>query len=501
MEGAISVKNRKSALLLLLLLMIPLFISVRNVESKARASDLCVMGNYAYFLMTQDVGLFIMDISDENNPQSAGYLKLAAYSCNLIVAEGDYVYVSVQSEISSAEFEIYIIDVSDPNDPVQVGFYSYSTTHFANDLVISGGVLYIVVNYVLKIINVANPGSPVLLNNYSPWTIYGVRVVGTIAYVTIGDTGIHAIDVSNPSSPSDLGELTSVEGYDLEVEGTYAYLYSSNIFTRVNIANPANMTYSGNYSGYGYIDEFTVYNNQLFIIYGSSLNIVDFHTSSPIDRSLSNIGGYYHSMFVDNDRAYFSLYDLIIFDVSTPQAPNRISTTKIVLPGTLIRNIILGVLAIVVVSTSVGLIVWRRDQIKDRMERNRARRAASPQSYSGGMHKAVKISLIASIIFFVVSIAIIIGVQSWDFWTGFPICLSLGPISIAVLCLVPLITWIVVQARRRPIVAPTDTSTKRLTEVTQERQQEKQEGTVFCPSCGKEIDAGYKHCPECGYQM
>lgn len=498
LEGATPLKNRKSALLLILVVIVPLFASVRNVESKARATDICVVGNYAYILLYDDVGLYIVDLSDKSKPKFVSHLKLDAYSCIDIVVDDNYAYISVQSEISPAKFEIYIVDISTPEEPVQVGSYVYSTQYFSSDMFISDNILYLVVYYVLKIINVANPGSPVLLKEESTWTIYGVYIVGNTAFVTVGDTGIKAMDVSTPSSPVLISELTNVEGYGICVDGSYAFLHSTSNIFRVNVANPAAMSKSGTYTN-SYFSQFTVSNGILYIIQSSLLHTIDFTTTLPYPLDIYNIGGSYYTMHASDNYVYLSLYDLIILDVTNPNSPNLVSQTKITLPGVLVRNIILGVVALLILLSSIGVIIWRKDQIKERMERIRAQRVITTQGkiQTGKMHRAVKISLIVSVSFFVASIATIIGVQSWDFWTGFPICLSLGPISIGVLCLAPLITWIIVQAKKKPTMPSTDISAKRLSEVAEERQ----EGMIFCPSCGKEISAEYKHCPKCGHKI
>jgi len=44
---------------------------------------------------------------------------------------------------------------------------------------------------------------------------------------------------------------------------------------------------------------------------------------------------------------------------------------------------------------------------------------------------------------------------------------------------------------------PSDTSTKRLSEVAEERKQD----LVFCSSCGEQNDASLNHCTNCGSQL
>jgi len=51
MEGAIPMRIRKSALLVILVLIIPVIIQVNKVESKPRAVEMIVEGDYGYIML------------------------------------------------------------------------------------------------------------------------------------------------------------------------------------------------------------------------------------------------------------------------------------------------------------------------------------------------------------------------------------------------------------------------------------------------------------------
>jgi hypothetical protein len=84
--------------------------------------------------------------------------------------------------------------------------------------------------YGLRIIDVSNPAVPVELGalETQSW-VYGIEVVGDIAYVVEGSifgTGsLRVIDVSDPAVPVEIGALdTPGEAFDVQVVGDLAYL-------------------------------------------------------------------------------------------------------------------------------------------------------------------------------------------------------------------------------------------------------------------------------------
>jgi len=498
LEGTIPVKLNKSTLLLMLVVLIPLFTSVRNVEAKPRAVKLIVEGDLGYIMLLDDPGLYIVNLSDPSNPEFVSYMKLAGYSVSEMIVDSDYVYISCQLDYNPMQFAVHIIDVSTPKEPELVKTYVHSTQYFAHNIFVTNNLLFLVVNDMLKIVDVSSPSTPYELGFYSAHSVFDVFVVGNKAYITCGDDGLKILDISTPSSPSLLGGYLSDNYYSLLVDGNYAFIPIATTVYRLDVTNPAAINYAGSFDRGSYAN-FLVVNGFLYYVMYGTLFIVEFTTISP-----SIVGNHvftqsYYYFDVQGDYVYCIEEEIEIVDISDKSDPVYVGTFKLWFPHLRTRNIIIGAIPLVIVSTIIALIVWRRDNIKDRLERSRAQRATTLgiTTTHGKMHKAVKISLIASVASFVASLAIIIGVQSWDFWTGIPICLSLGPISIAVLCLAPLITWVVVQVKKKQTTPTPVVSTEQITEVA----EEKQEGMVFCPSCGKQISAEYKHCPKCGYKL
>ena len=61
---------------------------------------------------------------------------------------------------------------------------------------------------------VFNPAAPVEVGYYdTPGEAIGIQVVGTLAYVADGSSGLRIINVSNPSAPVEIGYYGK-EGFD-----------------------------------------------------------------------------------------------------------------------------------------------------------------------------------------------------------------------------------------------------------------------------------------------
>jgi hypothetical protein len=106
----------------------------------------------------------------------------------------------------------------------------------ANDVAVVGTLAYVAgidldplgdpISGRLGVIDVSNPASPVELGALdTPGNAHDVEVVGDLAYVADGSSGLRVIDVSNPAFPMELGALaTSHFAGDVEVVGDLAYV-------------------------------------------------------------------------------------------------------------------------------------------------------------------------------------------------------------------------------------------------------------------------------------
>ena len=495
MEGAIPMRIRKSALLVILVLIIPVIIQVNKVESKPRAVEMIVEGDYGYIMLLNDVGLYIVNLSDPNKPEYVSHLKLAGYSVSDMCVDNNYVYISCRLDYDPAQYAVHIIDVSTPEEPELVKTYMHSTQYFAYEIFASNDMLFLVKNNILRIIDISTPSTPFELGFYSSHSVYDIFVDGNRAYITCGDDGLKILDITTPSSPVVLGGYVYDSFYSLYVDGNYAFLPVSSTVFRLDVTNPAAIVSAGNYALDYYLGDVRVSDGFLFYITSSTLHIVDFTTASPSLESSYFIGyTYLYNFDVHGNYVYCLSEEIIIIDISDTSNPAEVGLFKLWFPSIRTRNIILGAVALTIVATMIGLIVWRRDKIKERIEQNRVKRETGPPPK---IHRAIKISLISSAGVCLISIALWIGLCAWNVWVGLILLYTLLP-GACLFSLITIITTVIVtSAKKKQKITPTEIST----EVPSEVVLEKKEGMIFCPSCGKQIGAEYKHCPKCGYKL
>ena len=173
------------------------------------------VGDFAY--LCRNDTLVVLDVSDPAAVTPLGSVQLPDNGYDLVVS-GSLAYVAAW------DAGLAIVDVSDPNAPLLVG--GYDTTGAARGVALdAGGRAYVAHYNGMEILNVSNPASPLRLGGTTGVT-EAVEVVGSLAYLARGNSGLGIYDVSNPALPRGKGGLSSIGGYaeDLDVEGTLAYV-------------------------------------------------------------------------------------------------------------------------------------------------------------------------------------------------------------------------------------------------------------------------------------
>jgi hypothetical protein len=109
--------------------------------------------------------------------------------------------------------------------PVRLG--GYDTSGYAYDVAVVGSLAYVADGSSgLEVLDVSNPASPLRLGGYdTSGSVDAVQVVGSLAYVADGSSGLQILDVSNPAAPVWRGEYdTSGYACDVQVVGSLAYV-------------------------------------------------------------------------------------------------------------------------------------------------------------------------------------------------------------------------------------------------------------------------------------
>jgi hypothetical protein len=139
----------------------------------------------------------------------------ASNSFDVVLSSDDQIaYVAVGTS------GLQIIDISNPGVPVVLGNYDTTSLAFKVTLSSDNQIAYVADGVSgLQIIDVSNTGVPVLLGNYDTTGFsYGVTLSSNsqIAYVADGVSGLQIIDVSNPNSPTLLGSYNTLgNSYDV----------------------------------------------------------------------------------------------------------------------------------------------------------------------------------------------------------------------------------------------------------------------------------------------
>ena len=114
------------------------------------------------------------------------------------------------------------------DDPIELGFLV--TPGQARGVAVVGTLAYVADGTSgLRVIDVSDPALPVELGFLdTPDFAQGVSVVGTLAYVADGFSGLRVIDVSDPALPVELGFLDTPDfAQGVAVVGTLAYVADS----------------------------------------------------------------------------------------------------------------------------------------------------------------------------------------------------------------------------------------------------------------------------------
>ncbi|GBD04153.1 hypothetical protein HRbin19_01461 [bacterium HR19] len=161
------------------------------------------------FFAAGNLGLFIIDASNYNNPVSLGWIDTPGFARGVYV-QGNTAYVADGGQ------GLMIIDVTNPSNPVAV---TRIATSNAIDVFVSGNTAYVAdAGAGIRIIDVTNPGSPSLVSTFKTTSAFDVWVKGGIAFVADFQGGVTLIDVSNPAFPKGMSYfITSSDSTEIMV--------------------------------------------------------------------------------------------------------------------------------------------------------------------------------------------------------------------------------------------------------------------------------------------
>ncbi|MDQ7815381.1 MAG: hypothetical protein RDU25_06315, partial [Patescibacteria group bacterium] len=184
-----------------------------------------VDGGYAYVAKGgAPNSVYIFDISDLSDIKLIS-TQVVGSNPQTVLARGDYVYVN---SIDGNAFQI--INVADRYHP----YVMSTTTGGGVDVVVQDNYAYTSYGSNIRIYDISNPSSPVLVKTVVPGgsTVYRMAVDGNILHVA-ANTRYVQVDITDPVNASVIGYTTLTNARSVVVKGRYAYVGSTSNFLYV----------------------------------------------------------------------------------------------------------------------------------------------------------------------------------------------------------------------------------------------------------------------------
>jgi hypothetical protein len=278
-------------------------------------NDVFISGNYAY-VSCGPTGLKIVDITNSSNPITLGSWVPPYFNIfKAVYVSGSYAYLATHGDQ-----DLWIVNISDPQNPTPVGNCILPQDAF--DVYVREPYAY-VADYSsgLYILNVSDPAHPSLAGNLeTPYQIYGVNISGNYAYLA-GYNSLHIVDVGDPAHPAFAGNWHDIFGYPYKVviSGNYAYLADGGNggagLQIINVSDPTNPTFVGYFQAHGSAVDVSILGNYAYLAeswtywWGEGIEIVDI--SDPAHSSLADslkTPGDGYGIAVSNGQIYLADY-------------------------------------------------------------------------------------------------------------------------------------------------------------------------------------------------
>lgn len=200
------------------------------------------------------MGWQTIDVHDPGHPISIWHSESPILSATAVRVVDGLAYVLDPENTPGG---LVILDVHDPRRPVLVGRYTPAQPEdkvsFAG-LQVQNGIAYLQREAGgLDIVDVGNPSAPVLRGRYRlPASIVGLQIVETRAYLLYNDcdysqcgldgNGLQILDVHDPGRPLLLGKFRTLSAGGMQIEDQRAYIVAGGLRI-VDIHDPAHPTH------------------------------------------------------------------------------------------------------------------------------------------------------------------------------------------------------------------------------------------------------------------
>jgi len=169
-----------------------------------------------------------------------------------------------------------------------------------------------------------------LVGQYAPpYAISGLDVVGNLAYLATGDSGLRVIDVSDPASLSEVGHCATPGTANCVVKvGNYAYVSDGDYLCVIDVSNPAHPVDTGNLFEAGWLGGLVKEGNYVYVTeYHGKVIVMDVSDPvSPTEVGRCTTPGYANGLVKAGNYVYVADQEsgLVVIDVSNPASPSLV---------------------------------------------------------------------------------------------------------------------------------------------------------------------------------
>lgn len=247
--------------------------------------------------------------------------------------------------VASGSQGLVILDVSEPGNPIVLVNYGFAgMSGFTQSVEVVGSVAYVAHGQGMVILDVSDPASPILLSQVvtddNLGSASGVAVVGSIALLADQVTGLHIIDVTNPTQPTLISAVDTINAEDVSVEQDIAYVAAGGRYVAIDISVPSTPTIIGGLDipDNGLARNILVEGNRLYLTFTdfepgfrSALQIVDTSApSAPVVINEFEFDSQSGGFTVAGDKAFVTLTpagfgELVVIDISDSETPTEVS--------------------------------------------------------------------------------------------------------------------------------------------------------------------------------
>jgi hypothetical protein len=263
-------------------------------------------------------------------PASPTLMSSLAVTVTKVTVAGNFAYAAGYDSL------LHVIDISHPHALVEMDTYDAGFT--INDLSVVNDRAYLILDWgQMYMLNIGNAPAVTQLGQYWPWSISGIQVDGSTAYMI--DSGrLAVLDIHHPVTPTRVGIYPPLHNISLvKTSDQVAYVVDSGkVLHLLDISTPLTPTAIGVYTSSAptNINSFAVESQTVYLAeWKTDLRILD--VSNPVTPTqVSTYSVDAHDVAVANGVAYVLAGDGVhILDVHQPLTPTLVVSYPIATDG------------------------------------------------------------------------------------------------------------------------------------------------------------------------